>query len=578
MAAFDFPNSPSVNDQYTANGVTFKWNGTIWQRISASSGAQGTTGSTGPTGAQGAAAGLTISTSAPGSPSAGDMWWDSDAGLFLTYYNDGNSSQWVELNQGPRGAQGATGPTGAQGATGPTGAQGAAGAQGATGAAGSNASITSNADNRIITGGSGTNLVGESTLTYNSGTMFLSNSGGNAYLKLSRNASVSDGTAIGTIDFCNNTGNTTNARVAAYASGGSNVGGHLYFETRDPSNSTLTEKLRITAEGELLLGSSFSSNINTFKMGIKESANENAAILFLDTDNMRGGICGIAKGTNELLTGTTNVDFVLGSLYSDTHIIYGQSGNQNGAIGMTIAGATGHVIINEGLGVGGQDPGGSTLRVHGSIYASLGGNTSWQKLQLEGSNNTAGDALSINNWGDAEGDYWGLMVNQTMNQSGNYSKTNSGKRTSFITIDGRMGRVYLGGASTSGNPTEHFYTNWNGSIYADADYGSPRAMYPCRAWANLSGDSSPATIRVSRGIGSFSDLGTGDYRFTFSSAMTDNNYSALCASAGDGGWSMVPHIYSHSDMTTTTVRFSINAVNVSGQNYDRDIFCMAIFR
>ena len=137
MAAFDFPNSPSVNDQYTANGVTFKWNGTIWQRISASSGAQGTTGSTGPTGAQGAAAGLTISTSAPGSPSAGDMWWDSDAGLFLTYYNDGNSSQWVEINQGPKGAQGATGPTGAQGATGSTGAQGATAAQGAQGATGS---------------------------------------------------------------------------------------------------------------------------------------------------------------------------------------------------------------------------------------------------------------------------------------------------------------------------------------------------------------------------------------------------------------------------------------------------------
>ena len=108
MAAFNFPNSPSTNDVYTANGVSFKWNGTIWQRISASTGAQGGTGSTGPTGAQGAAAGLTISTSAPGSPSAGDMWWDSDAGLFLTYYNDGNSSQWVELNQGPKGAQGAT--------------------------------------------------------------------------------------------------------------------------------------------------------------------------------------------------------------------------------------------------------------------------------------------------------------------------------------------------------------------------------------------------------------------------------------------------------------------------------------
>ena len=238
----------------------------------------------------------------------------------------------------------------------------------------------------------------------------------------------------------------------------------------------------------------------------------------------------------------------------------------------------GKVTINEGLGVGGQDPGGSTLRVHGSIYASLGGNTSWQKVQLEGSNNTAGDAFSINNWGDAEGDYWMIGVNQTMNQSGNYSKTNSGKRTSFVTIDGRMGRVYLGGSSTSGNPTEHFYTDWSGSIFANADYGSLRAMYPCRAWANLSGDSSPATIRVSRGLSGVTDNGTGDYTFTFSSSFSDANYSALCSSAGDGGWSMVPHIYSHSDMNSNNVRFSINAVNVSGQNYDRDIFCMAIFR
>ena len=33
MAAFDFPSSPSVNQTYTANGVTWKWNGTMWLRI-----------------------------------------------------------------------------------------------------------------------------------------------------------------------------------------------------------------------------------------------------------------------------------------------------------------------------------------------------------------------------------------------------------------------------------------------------------------------------------------------------------------------------------------------------------------
>jgi len=34
MAALNFPNSPSTNDLHTENGVTFKWNGTIWKRVS----------------------------------------------------------------------------------------------------------------------------------------------------------------------------------------------------------------------------------------------------------------------------------------------------------------------------------------------------------------------------------------------------------------------------------------------------------------------------------------------------------------------------------------------------------------
>ena len=35
MAALNFPNSPSTNDIHTENGVSFKWNGTIWKRVSA---------------------------------------------------------------------------------------------------------------------------------------------------------------------------------------------------------------------------------------------------------------------------------------------------------------------------------------------------------------------------------------------------------------------------------------------------------------------------------------------------------------------------------------------------------------
>ena len=140
MAAFDFPNSPSLNDTHTENGVSFKWDGTVWKRVSGTGaqGATGATGSQGAAGAQGDDAGLTMSTGAPSSPDAGDLWWDSDSGILSAYYNDGNSNQWVEVSTGPigptgaQGHQGNTGATGSQGATGATGAQGAAntGAQG----------------------------------------------------------------------------------------------------------------------------------------------------------------------------------------------------------------------------------------------------------------------------------------------------------------------------------------------------------------------------------------------------------------------------------------------------------------
>jgi len=144
MAAFNFPSSPTNGDTYTLNSVTYQYDGTKWIRYSASVGAQGNTGSTGAQGSQGTqghqglqGAQAHISTSAPSSGvNNGDLWWDSDGGDLSIYYNDGNSSQWVDINTGPRGAQGGTGPTGAQGNTGATGAQGAAGSGGSTGAQG----------------------------------------------------------------------------------------------------------------------------------------------------------------------------------------------------------------------------------------------------------------------------------------------------------------------------------------------------------------------------------------------------------------------------------------------------------
>jgi hypothetical protein len=79
----------------------------------------------------------------------GDLWYDTDDGAFAGYYNDGNTSQWIDLSGGPRGAQGADG------------AQGAA-----------SLTINNNANNRVITGDSNAStLNGEANLTFDGSTL-----------------------------------------------------------------------------------------------------------------------------------------------------------------------------------------------------------------------------------------------------------------------------------------------------------------------------------------------------------------------------------------------------------------------
>ena len=43
-------------------------------------------------------AAATISDTVPGSPANGQMWWQSSTGNLFIYYNDGTSSQWVQIN------------------------------------------------------------------------------------------------------------------------------------------------------------------------------------------------------------------------------------------------------------------------------------------------------------------------------------------------------------------------------------------------------------------------------------------------------------------------------------------------
>ena len=113
MAKFNFPTSPSTNQDYTANNVTWRWNGHAWKRrtgVGAPTGPQGAQGHQGVQGAQGA---------------QGAQGVQGAAGA--------QGAQGVQGNQGYQGHQGVQGAQGKQGALGAQGSQGVLGAQGNVG-------------------------------------------------------------------------------------------------------------------------------------------------------------------------------------------------------------------------------------------------------------------------------------------------------------------------------------------------------------------------------------------------------------------------------------------------------------
>lgn len=77
----NFPSSPTANQIYTdsTTGNRYLWDApnNVWKwtpnTIS-----------------------LSVSALAPGSPSQGSLWWNSDYGRLFIYYVDGDSSQWVD--------------------------------------------------------------------------------------------------------------------------------------------------------------------------------------------------------------------------------------------------------------------------------------------------------------------------------------------------------------------------------------------------------------------------------------------------------------------------------------------------
>jgi len=98
MAA-NFPNSPVEGQEFVApGGIVYKYEGSVWTMQG--TGSMGPTGPEGPTGPQGLPGGAfaAVSDTPPAGATQGQLWWDSSTGNFYIWYDDGTSTQWVQVN------------------------------------------------------------------------------------------------------------------------------------------------------------------------------------------------------------------------------------------------------------------------------------------------------------------------------------------------------------------------------------------------------------------------------------------------------------------------------------------------
>jgi hypothetical protein len=123
MSTLDFPNSPSLNDEYVFNGKTYIWNGVNWSNVSS-----GFTGSFGFTGSRGFTGSIGFTGSVGFAGSQGVIGFTGSQGVIGF-----TGSQGI---QGVIGFTGSVGFTGSQGVIGFTGSQGIQGVIGFTGSAG----------------------------------------------------------------------------------------------------------------------------------------------------------------------------------------------------------------------------------------------------------------------------------------------------------------------------------------------------------------------------------------------------------------------------------------------------------
>ena len=131
---------------------------------------------------------------------------------------------------------------------------------------------------------------------------------------------------------------------------------------------------------------------------------------------------------------------------------------------------------------------------------------------------------------------------------------NTGLSFASDTVNINTGGVTRATVDSSGNVTCSNDLSVDNDLKADSGFGSTTTIYGVRAWANFSGS---GTVSSGNGgnVSSLVDLGEGQYRVNFSTAMPDTNY---CMVAGSSNGATSIRINCQQTKTTALYEFKTN--------------------
>ena len=140
-----------------------------------------------------------------------------------------------------------------------------------------------------------------------------------------------------------------------------------------------------------------------------------------------------------------------------------------------------------------------------------------------------------------------VVLNSTNDNDFKISFQNSGSTVSFI--GGSSSNFFRVGNASASSVLD---VDSSSNLKFNSGYGSVATAFGVRAWANFNGSGTVASDFNGGGVTSMVDLGEGQYRVNFSTAMPDTNY---CMVEGCSNGSTSPRIACQQDKTTALYEF-----------------------